>query len=93
METVVKLDKYDLRRVQFAKNDVLIFPQKMEERAHEIQRGLIAGNTHKTPVRIIFEGDGQLMEIEATIWAVTESWVILKSDLMIPIRCIHEVIV
>jgi len=93
METIVKLDKYDLRKVNFAKKEVLSFPQKMDERAYQINRGLIVGNTHKTPVRIIFEADGEMMEIEATIWAVTESWVILKSELMIPIRCIHEVIV
>jgi hypothetical protein len=91
--TLVKIDKYNLDQVTYAKREVLEDQEEREDRLREIQRGMRLGNTHKLHSRIIFETeDGEIIETEATIWAVTEKRVMLKNDLSIPIRCIYSVI-
>ena len=90
---LVKIDKYHLDQVTYAKREVLNDPEEREDRLREIERGMRLGNTHKLPTRIIFEtADGDIKETEATIWAVTESRVMLKNNLSIPIRSIYSVI-
>lgn len=91
--TLVKIDKYSLDQVSYAKREVIDDQEEREDRLREIHRGMRLGNTHKLPTRIMFETeDGDIKETEATIWAVTEKRVLLKNDLSIPIRCIFSVI-
>lgn len=90
---LVKIDKYNLDQITYAKREALDDPEEREDRLREIERGMRLGNTHKLPTRIIFEtADGDIIETEATIWAVTESRVMLKNNLSIPIRSIYSVI-
>ncbi len=90
---LVKIDKYALDQITYAKREVLNDEEERDDRLREIQRGMRLGNTHKLPTRIIFEtADGEIKETEATIWAVTEKRVLLKNDLSIPIRSIYSVV-
>lgn len=96
METIelIKVNKYDLNNVNFKKTDVLQAPEEIELRRENLNRGLALGNLYKGATTLRFETiNGVAMETEATIWAVTENNVILKSNISIPINSIFEVIV
>ncbi len=94
METMLinKVDKYIIPNLSFKKEEVLNSPEQRSLRWQDLHRALSLGNLYKCPVTIRFEtSNGQIMETEGTVWAVTESYVIMKKDMRIPIACIHEV--
>lgn len=90
----VLIDKSELIHYKFTKTEVLESQDAIDLRLRDLQRGLSLGNLHKLPTTMIFESaSGNLIRLEATIWGVTTKSVLLKSGLLIPINCIHEVIV
>jgi hypothetical protein len=90
--TITRIDKYDVASQTFSKEDVLFDPSDREERWRQLNHGMTLGNLHKVAARISFkDANDQAFETEATIWAVTENNVILKNNIMIPIRSIFKV--
>ena len=86
------IDKSSLYKVSFAKNDVLAAKMDKSHRIHKLKRGLALGNLEKQAVQIKMKDvNGQLYETIATIWAVTEKFIILKSGIAIPIQSIVDV--
>ncbi|WP_421872608.1 hypothetical protein [Marinoscillum sp.] len=89
----VKIDKSELSNYQFSKKEVLHSKEAIDQRWRDLNRGMALGNLHKVPCTIVFQSDqGELVKLEATIWAVTMTSILLKSGRLIPISCIHEVI-
>ena len=89
-----RIDKSELINVTFKKEEVLKTDYDKEIRNHNLFRGLSLGNIHKRHVTIQFENIvGLLLEVETTIWAVTQKHIMLKGGRTIPIRCINNVIV
>ncbi|TND09228.1 MAG: hypothetical protein FD123_1631 [Bacteroidetes bacterium] len=87
----VVIAKEQVANLRFPSGEVL---QKAEERVRrraELDRALVLGNVDHNKVRIIFRDSEGLKQVETTIWAVTEERVILKSGMVIPIRCIMEI--
>lgn len=94
MQNIVisKIDKYKIEGMVFTPAEVLHTTEEREERWRQLNHGMTLGNIHKLPTRITFmTQDNKIMETEATIWAVTEKNVILKNNIMIPIRSITAV--
>lgn len=90
--TITQIDKYELTNIPFSKDDVLLDPLEQEERWRQLNHGMTLGNLHKLATRISFKDQkDRSFETEATIWAVTENNVILKNNIMIPIRSIFQV--
>ncbi len=90
----VTIDKSELKNYQFRKDEVLTSKEDIDQRWRDLNRGMSLGNLHKVPVGLVFESaEGELIKLEATIWAVTIKSILLKSGRLIPISCIHEVIV
>tara|TARA_A100001037_G_C15054777_1_gene591812 strand:+ start:443 stop:727 length:285 start_codon:yes stop_codon:yes gene_type:complete len=58
----------------------------------KLNRGLVLGNAHKRKVKIyFFDSEQNPLFVETTIWAVTESNVILKGGQRIPVESIYKV--
>jgi uncharacterized protein (UPF0248 family) len=54
-------------------------------------RAMLLGNNHKHKVKIVFEDDECVKEVETTVWGFTDKRVLLKRGLVIPIHRIHEI--
>lgn len=94
IQTIIKIDKMEVKNLKFKKEDVLLTSEGKEDRWRELNKGMALGNLHKETTRMVFETEnGEMYETEASIWAVTEKNVLLKNGIFIPIRSIHKVIV
>lgn len=91
LHTITRIDKSQLASITFGKN------YNSEEGSlsvlrYNLQRALRLGNLYKNHVRIQFYNEsGHYMETEATIWAVTEKYVMIKGGTVIPIDSIVDV--
>ncbi len=93
VKTITKVDKSEIAHFSFQKNEVLSGPPDRAIRLHNLNRALRLGNGYKRSVLIQFETvAGEPMETEATIWAVTEKYIMLKGGAVIPIRAILNVV-
>lgn len=78
--------------ISFKKQDVLNTPFERKERLDMLNTALKLGNNHKHKVRLQFmDNDEKSHELMASVWAVTEKYVILKNNIMIPIDSICNV--
>jgi len=90
---ITKVDKSQVAGTSFSSYEVLSNPADRYIRQHELNRALKLGNNYKHPVKIDFvDAGGQIQETEATVWAVTEKFVMVKGGHCIPIRSIFKVI-
>ncbi len=75
--------------ITFIKKDVLNSPIEQEERQRMLQTALKLGNNHKHKVRIYFmDINENTHQVVASVWAVTEKYVVLSGEAMIPINSI-----
>lgn len=88
---ITKVDKSQLLNRNFNKKPELTVHVDRKNIDHKLQRALKLGNLHKTSVNLRFISDRELLQTEATIWAVTENYVMLKGGVMIPVECIIDV--
>ena len=89
---IIKIDKSQLHAINFRRADVLPNREERASRNRELRRSMSLGNLYKVPVRIQFENNRkERMETEATVWAVTEKNVSLKSGVTIPIHAIANI--
>ena len=86
------IDKYQIGELKFLNTDVIELPFDRQERLRKLRLATILGNIHKHRVRIRFMAQmDQLLETEAKVRTVTEKYVILKNDIMIPISSVLDV--
>lgn len=85
------IQKEDIKNFKFPKAEVLKDEFSMQVRAKNILRGLKLGNKFKNKVHIYFEDSVSLKRVETTIWGVTQNYLILKSNMLIPIKRVHSV--
>ena len=71
--------------VDKSKDQLLILKKKL-------RRSMILGNIHRTKMRIIFEDEEGLKEVQTTIWAVGDRNIVLKKGVIIPIHRLVDVI-
>jgi hypothetical protein len=88
--TIVK--KEDLASYHFANQEVLSDPVQIMERRFLLEESLMLGNDFKQKVRLICQTTDGIIEVAATIWAVTDTHIELKSGMDIPIKSILAVI-
>ncbi|MEO0555512.1 MAG: hypothetical protein AAF149_20065 [Bacteroidota bacterium] len=94
LKSIHKIDKSELDQISFNKQEVLSNESDKSIRRHNLDRSLVLGNVHKRQVLIQFENIlGMPLEVETTIWAVTQNHIMLKGGKTIPIRCIFNIIV
>lgn len=89
--TVQSVQKEDVPKLQFPEAEVLIDQQARSQRKSLLEQSVVLGNTYKGKAKIRFEDDQGVKQIETHIWGLTDSRVILKQGIVIPINRIHEV--
>jgi hypothetical protein len=93
MEKTVYINKEEIGRFRFSHREVLQSPEAVNDRMANLERAMILGNADHCKVKITFEAEEGLKQVETTVWATTKEDVTLKGGVIIPIRCIHEVII
>lgn len=92
MKTIVTIEKELIPNLTFAKSDVILNPEAQRKRIADLYRSQTLGNLLQTKVKITFESaDLQTYQVETTVWAVGDTFILLKGGVYLPIRCILKV--
>lgn len=92
MKTILTIEKENISKLIFAKNEVLLEPEKQKRRLTDLYRSQTLGNLLHTKVKITFETqDQQIYQVDTTVWAVGDDFVSLKGGVFIPIHSILQV--
>jgi len=86
------IDKEIISSLNFPKSDVLEDKDEITSRKNELDRALSLGNLEHVKIKIYFEDDKSKKMVETTIWGVTDSRVILKQGVVIPVNRIHKIV-
>lgn len=86
------IDKEIIASLNFPKSDVLEDKDEITSRKNELDRALSLGNLDHVKIKIYFEDDKSKKMVETTIWGVTDSRVILKQGVVIPVNRIHKIV-
>lgn len=87
----VLIKKEIVSELHFPVQEVLNTPDSIKERRSQLGKAASLGNLDKHKVTIDFEDDEGLKRVNTTVWAVTETKVILKAGKAIPINRVHQV--
>lgn len=85
------INKENIQHMGFISMDALNNEQERSLRLQKLQRAQSLGNLYKHHVKVIFYNDKlELMQTVATVWAVTEKFIVLKGGTSIPIHSIRD---
>ncbi len=88
---LVKIEKEFVGSLEFPNTDVIDNPALQARRANKLVQAAKLGNLEKHKVQIDFQDSTGMKRVETTIWSLTESYVILKSNTSIPINRIVDI--
>lgn len=86
------IDKESITSLHFPSEEVLLEISDIKQRNQDLDRALALGNLEHLKIKIYFEDDASHRMVETTIWGVTDSRVILKKGVVIPVNRIHKII-
>lgn len=86
----VLVEKEDVAGFLFPPEEVLKSEKDEKLLKKELQRAITLGNLEHHKVKIYFEDDKNKKMVNTTIWAVTDHSIVLKQNVVIPIRRIHK---
>ena len=89
--TITSIEKEKIPGLEFQHHEVLPFPEQVAHRKFLLHNAMILGNTNHTKVKLVFESMHGTFQVETTIWAATDEYVLLKGGVYLPIRCILDV--
>ena len=87
----VSIDKENISGLKFPDTDVLKNKDDIKMRVTHLERALKLGNLEHNKIKIVFEDNEGIKQVDTTVWGVTDKRVILKQGVVIPIHRIHEV--
>jgi hypothetical protein len=93
METATKpelIEKEDIVNLHFPKDPL---PRTKDEKSiltMKLQKAQTLGNLHHNKIKIQFMDDKGLKEVNTTVWAVGDDYVVLKKGIFIPINRIVD---
>jgi len=85
------ISKEEISAHKFRHGEVLTTAESMIQRRIDIERAMRLGNNDHNKVKIIFETEDGIMQVETTIWSATQNYVMLKANIQVPISCIHRI--
>jgi hypothetical protein len=85
------IDKEDIAILHFPPTEVLHSQEEIRQRKVDAERARFLGNCYTSKVLIQFKDATGIKQVETTIWAVTETKVILKNNMSIPLARIIKV--
>ena len=86
------IDKEAIGTLSFPSKEVLDEKDAIIQRKNDLDRALSLGNLEHVKIKIYFEDDMSKKMVETTIWGVTDSRVILKQGVVIPVNRIHKIV-
>ena len=86
------IDKEAIGTLSFPSKEVLDEKDAIIQRKIDLDRALSLGNLEHVKIKIFFEDDASKKAVETTIWGVTDSRVILKQGVVIPVNRIHKIV-
>lgn len=89
--TICIISKEEITSYEIIKGDALTDPLEKDRRREDVERAMKLGNNDHQKVKIIFETTEGTMAVDTTVWEVTQNYLILKSNMALPIRCIHSI--
>jgi len=87
----VLIPKEDIPQYHFVSFDVLENETEREQRSVDLQKAMLLGNTDHVKIKLYFQTTEGLKEVETTVWAFTDSQVVLKSGTNVPVHSISKV--
>ena len=87
----IAVEKEHIGSLKFPANEVLTSTDDIKIRYSNLERALKLGNLEHNKIKIVFEDEQGLKQVETTVWGVTDKRVILKQGVLIPIHRIHEI--
>lgn len=88
----VLIEKEEIQNLKFPKSEVLSNSNEKAALLKKLKSATSLGNGSHNKVRIFFEDDTEIREVETTIWAVGDQNISLKYGLTIPISRIYDVV-
>ncbi|MFI5149251.1 MAG: hypothetical protein ACHQRM_05920 [Bacteroidia bacterium] len=85
------VEKNLIASMEFPSSEVLTSAEAIAGRRAAAEKAMLLGNNYKGKVKIIFEDAQGSKQVETTIWAVTEHFILLKTGMSIPLRRILEI--
>ncbi|MFN0275564.1 MAG: hypothetical protein ACKVPJ_07460 [Chitinophagales bacterium] len=93
IESITVIEKEKIPTLEFHNKEVLHELHLVIRRKQLLTQAMLLGNSYHTKVNIVFEVIGGIYQVETTIWATTDEYVLLKGAVYLPIKCIHDVII
>lgn len=90
VENPLLVDKEIIGTLHFPTEEILSSNELKQKRQYELERAASLG-TDKVKIKILFEDNEGLKQVETTVWAVTKDRIVLKHGATIPIKRIHEI--
>lgn len=90
-KTHISVEKEHIRGLKFPEHDVLSSKNEIKLRNAELERALKLGNVEHNKIKILFEDSEGVKLVETTVWGVTDTQVILKQGILLPINRIFEI--
>jgi hypothetical protein len=91
MAALKMIEKEKISGLKFPDSDVLNNSDHRKIRSSNLERALKLGNLEHNKIKIVFEDNEGMKQVETTVWGVTDKRVILKQGIVIPIHRIHDV--
>ena len=80
------IEKEEVSALHFPSEEILTSEKERKIRATSIERAISLGNLEHHKVRIYFADDQGEKRVDTTIWAVTDSAIVLKQHTILPIN-------
>ena len=84
------VDKEIIDKLHFPDEEVLTSNDLKLQRDYELKRSASLG-TDRVKIKILFEDNEGLKQVETTVWAVSKDSIVIKHGATIPIKRIHEI--
>lgn len=91
--TITTIEKELLQNKHFPPQEVLSEANVITERFSQAKRAMLIGNYLKNKVKIVFEDMEGKKRIETTVWGLTDTSLLLKGDITLPLHRVHEIII
>lgn len=85
------IEKEEIAKLFFPKQDVLLTDEERKRRLGELQRAEDLGNEAHYKVVIVFEDALKKRKVETTIWDVKSDYIVLKGGVKLPVARIHKI--
>ncbi len=86
------IPKEAISLLHFLKEEVLTDASEISRRNQDVKRAMTLGNLEHEKVKIHFlDALHKLYQVETTVWAVTDEFLCLKGDLLIPMRSVLHI--